>query len=541
MITDSRDYLMSSFAVKRVLCGIAFFLCLLSPIKARTHRVFRVSSYGIEGRSIAKLVSDVNRNHGGRIVFPKGKTIVLTIDEDPNGGHRLLPQDSSIPFSFKDCSYLDIDLNGSTIVLDKNHSSKYALFCFFNCRSFSLRNGSIVGDAMNHDYSPVVYMGNREDSSHEWGHGIMVIGSKGKVTDLSVSYMCGDGLYVASYRKSGTVLDARIELNSCDIGFCRRNGVSCASNTGFKLINSTIHNIGSLGSIIGADPRAGVDFEYEDGVHCLGEVVITGCTIRDCEKKTVTSSNVSVPKVLSFLIEKSSFSVSSFQIANLESVGGKSVRNCCFDKVPINCGDSFIDSCKFIMGSKLHYVHGTSFSNCEFVGSLDGLSGPYGCAIVGNSLDTARFNKCMFRDVRGLDNSSPAYQGISGFNFPLNAYFKGCTFMNTSFVKGNPKYESSFVFEDCLLSNGCMIYNEGGSAVLFRNSTVNNVNSYHTQSGVFIFENCEVIQDDESIENPLLYFGTHLFKNSRIINKLSVTPQMRKKGVTRIKLLEVSE
>ena len=105
-------------------------------------------------------------------------------------------------------------------------------------------------------------------------------------------------------------------------------------------------------------------------------------------------------------------------------------------------------------------------------------------------------------------------------------------------MKGNSKIESSFLFDNCTLSNGCKIYNEGGAAVVFRGSTVDNVGSYKTQNGEFSFENCEIIQDDESVNNPLLYFGTHSIKNSRVKNTLRITPKMRAKGVRRIKYKE---
>ena len=518
---------------------LILFLCFpCFRADACFHKRFDVAAYGKDENAIAKLVAEVNLNKGGRIIFPENEKYVLTITDDPNGGHRLLPQDSAIPFCFKNCSYLEIDLNGSSIILEKNHSSKYAVFLFNNCQSFVLKNGFIIGDAKDHDYSPVVFMKKTEKSSHEWGHGIMVIGSKGEISGVSVSYMPGDGIYVASTKDSGKVVGSKIDITGCDISFCRRNGISCASNIGFNLMDSTIHEIGSYGGLDGTNPMAGIDFEFEDGVGSLGRVIISGCTIKDCEKKTVTTSNTFVPKVLSFEVSHSSFYGSSFQIANLLSNKGKFVKNCQFVEAPINCGKTTVENCVFTMGTKLHYVHGTCFKHCSFEGKTDGLKEPYGCALVGNSLDTAVFEDCEFKDIRGMNNTSPAYQGISGYNFPLTAHFSRCIFKNTSFVKGNPKNESSFTFEDCVLTNRCMIYNEGGEPIRFKNSVVDNVSSYSTQRGEFFFDNCEIIQNDETVSNPLLYFGTHSVKNSKVTNTLTITPQMRAKGIRSIKVIE---
>lgn len=511
----------------------------LSGMKASSKR-FDVASYGKGKAAIAKLVADVNKSGGGQVVFPKGATYRLGIADDLNGGHKLHPQASSVLFAFRGCASLEVDLNGSTIILEPNHSTKYSLFYFFDCKSFTLKNGKIVGDASDHDYSPVIYSGKTEKSSHEWGHGVMVMGSRGTIEDLQVTNMCGDGIYVASCKNNGQAIDANVEINRCDVSYCRRNGITSASTTGFSVIDTYVHNIGTYGDLKGTDPCAGIDFEYEDKNWFKGDVIISGCTFSDCEKKTISAANSFVPKVRSFIIENSTFSGSRFQIANLVSDQGKIVRKCRIDASQLNCGKSTLDNCEIVLGRKIHYVHGTTFTNCTFVGTLTDLPKPYGCALVGYSLAPAHFVSCSFKDIRGLNDNSPAYQGISGYNFPLKANFKDCTFQNVSFVKGNSSHESSFTFEGCSLSDGCMIYNEGGETVVFKDSKIDNVGSYPNQKGKFSFDNCVIIQDDETVANPLLYFGDHSTRNTNVRNTLSITQRMKSKGVTAIKLKELN-
>lgn len=526
--------------IPRLLTGLFSLVVILSScgplsgMRASSKR-FDVASYGKDKAAIARLVTDVNKAGGGQLVFPKGATYRLGIDDDPNSGHKLHPRASSVLFAFRGCSDLVIDLNGSTIILEPNHSTKYSIFYFFDCKSFTLKNGKIVGDASEHDYSPVIFSGKTEKSSHEWGHGVMVMGSHGKIEDLKVTNMSGDGIYVASSKNDGGPIDANVEINSCEVSYCRRNGITSASTTGFSLIDTYVHHIGTYGDLKGTDPCSGIDFEYEDKNWFKGDVLISGCTFSDCEKKVITTSNVYKPKVRSFTIRNSSFSGSRFQIANLVSDQDRIVRRCRLDASQLNCGKSILDSCEIVMGRKIHYVHGTTFTNCSFVGTLTDLPKPYGCALVGYSLDTARFVSCSFKDIRGLNNNSPAYQGISGYNFPLRARFTDCTFRNVSFVKGNSKHESSFVFDGCSLMDRCMIYNEGGEAVVFTDSRIDNVGSYPNQKGQFSFDNCEIIQDDETVANPLLYFGTHVAKNTNVHNTLSITRTMKSKGVTAIK------
>ena len=535
----SHRVVMSLFWKNPIGSVLALFLAYINiDASACFHKKFNVATYGNDSEAISRLVEDVNKNRGGCLVFPEKTVYLLSVADDPSGGHNLLPQVSSILFNFKNCEYLDVDLNGSTIILDNNHSTKYSVFLFDNCKSFRLHNGTIVGDAKNHDYSPVVNKGKTETTTHEWGHGVMIMGSRGIVSDLVVSYMIGDGIYVSSRRKKESVVSAEVKISNCDISYCRRNGITCASNTGFHLLDTRIHEIGSYGGLQGTNPMAGIDFEYEDQLWQKGEVSIKECSFFNCEKKAISSSNSYPPSVKSLIVENCSFQGGSFQIVNLGADKEKSVKNCTFNETPINCGKTSFDRCKFVMGANLYYVNGSTFKQCTFEGTLNKVSGPYGCAIVGHSLEPAHFKSCFFRNIRGLNNTSQAYQGISGYNFPLVALFHNCIFQNTSFVKGNPKYESSFRFDGCTLTDGCMIYNEGGDAIFFVNSKLDNVGSYLTQTGEFSFDGCEIIQDNENVSNPLLYFGTHRIKKSKVRNTLSVTPQMKARGVNGVKYKE---
>ena len=85
-----------------------------------------------------------------------------------------------------------------------------------------------------------------------------------------------------------------------------------------------------------------------------------------------------------------------------------------------------------------------------------------------------------------------------------------------------------------------MIYNEGGETVVFKDSKIDNVGSYPNQKGKFSFDNCVIIQDDETVANPLLYFGDHSTRNTNVRNTLSITQRMKSKGVTAIKLKELN-
>lgn len=519
---------------ERIICIIFTLFFVLSLSNACTPKKFYVDKYGFDIDAFSRLVNDVNKNRGGDIIFPSGKTFIIRIRNDFNSGHRRLPQDASIVMNFKHCKKVNVNMNGSTIVIEANHSTKYAAFMFFDCESFYLHNGKIIGDAIDHNYTPVSYNGNVENSTHEWCHGVMVMGAHGKIQDMDISYMPGDGVYVSGYKDKEELLHSEVEIKKSTVSYCRRNGVSCASTKGFALQDSHIHHIGTYNGLMGTSPQAGIDFEYEDNVGDTGNIIINNCSFEECTRNTVTSSNTSPPNPQVIKISNSTFEGSGFQIANIDSKE-KRVENCMFVEAPINCGETYMEGCLFKIGSHVNYVNGTTFKNCQFVGNVKNPSQPYGSCLLGYSLKPCLFENCSFKNIRGLNNSSASHQGFACYNYPLVATFSHCNFSNCSFVKGNPKHESSLCFENCTLADGCMIYNMGGTAINFIKSKIDNVESYPAQTGEFVFDGCEIIQNDENVKNPLIYFGTHSIKNTKVKNTISISPEMKAKGVCGIK------
>ena len=501
---------------------------------------FYVERYGNDKQAFARLAADVNANGGGRIIFPADVIYEVSIEDDSNGGNGRFPQESSIVMNFRNCKKLSIDMNGSRIVIGKNHSTKYAVFFFYNCKSFCVKNGTLIGDSKVHDYSPVIYRGEEKKSSHQWGHGIDITGSKGTVRNMQISYMTGDGIRISSYKSKETVFHAKAEVDHCNISYCRRNGVTIGSTDGAVLSHTSIHHIGTHDGITGALPQAGIDLEYEDKAGGKGAVHISDCQIYECTTATITASNTSVPDPSAFCVADSRIEGSYFQITNLKVLGGakKQVTGCSFINTPINCGDAVVKDCTFEMGAMIHYVHGTTFRNCMFSGQLTESDSKYGGCFAGNSYAPATFVKCDFRNIRGKNDNS-VYQGFSGYAFKLCAVFEDCTFSNCSFVQGGAGAESNYSFQGCTLSNGCLIQNRSEGFVVFKHTKLDNVASYTNQKGQFSFDHCEIVQDDGSIQYPLLYFGNHRVKNSSIVNKVQITPDMKSRGIKAARIEEI--
>lgn len=152
---------------------------------SRTNKKFYVEKLGAVGdgktndiAAFQALAKAVNANGGGIVVFPEGKVFSISVMDDYSCGHKSRPDDGAMAFNFEHCKNVVVDMNGSTIQLTPNHSTKYSFFRFFDCSSFCLSNGTLTGDVEEHDYSPVMYKGKEEKTSHQWGMVFMYMAPK---------------------------------------------------------------------------------------------------------------------------------------------------------------------------------------------------------------------------------------------------------------------------------------------------------------------------------------------------------------------------
>ena len=504
---------------------------LLTPVVAfAQYPVFNLKDYRCKGdgktndiAAFRRVAALVNEAKGGTIIFEPDRLYRVKLDEVGNEKPVSYPQENSVIMFFRNCEEVKIEMNGATIALDGNHRMEYAFFHFLGCASFSVSNGILIGDAINHDYSDIIRYDKRVQSSHEWGYGIVVNGSKGVVRGMRISYMTGDGIKSGSINLKGGTLHALLSVEDCDISFCRRNGISILSSLRTTVTRSTIHHIGSHGAITGTRPMAGIDLEYEDKVGDQGDVIISSCQIHDCTRRTVSSSNSTPPVPKSLTVENCHIQGSSFLLSNVDAGEGVYVKNCVVENAPIQIGKAQISNTKFKLGNGVHYVTGGTYTDCVFEGTLEPSSSVYGCTIAGTSLDMAFFERCTFKDIRAANNSSPSYQGFSGYQFPLCATFRNCMFSNCSFVRGNPKNKSSFAFYDSQLRDKCLIHNLSDDIpIIFDSCTLTDVSSYQTQDGSYMFSKSTIEQLDKTVSKPLLLFGTHTMDRCKVTDKVGI-------------------
>lgn len=142
-------------------------------------------------------------------------------------------------------SNIELDLNGSKITQITNDKVNYANITIKNVENVKISNGILCGDKDEHNYT------NRE-STHEWGFGIDVRGSKNvELSNLQIQEMTGDGIFITD---SGNNSE-NIVVKDCKISNCRRQGISIISG-----INIEIHDC-EIYDIAGTAPQSGIDLE----------------------------------------------------------------------------------------------------------------------------------------------------------------------------------------------------------------------------------------------------------------------------------------
>ena len=233
-------------------------------------------------QALKNMCEYVNERGYGKIVFDKG-TYKVSIEDRTDYGFENRP---SI-LSFLNAN-VEIDLQGSSIVLDTNNSPFYSVFHFKNC-GFKVMNGTLTGDRLSHDYSAY-----NDLTTHEWGHGVHNEGSKGYIENLEISEFTGDGISSGnniSWEPFTVLSRAFINVDGCNIHHCRRQGITVGESDGAIIKNTEIHHIGTFDNIKGAAPMSGIDLEFELGENRCDKVILDNINIYDCTKYSIVGAN----------------------------------------------------------------------------------------------------------------------------------------------------------------------------------------------------------------------------------------------------------
>ena len=343
-----------------------------------------------------------------------------------------------------------VDLMGSKIVIAPNSYPRYYGVYANGCNSVVVRNGILVGDKLEHDYTDTGI--NAEYKSHAQGCGLTFYHSKSAVAyNIETCYFIGDGFYLGNNSQGVMTIDQCYTHNN------RRMGITVGESDQVYLKNTVIHDIGDYDGVQGVDPKSGVDLEPETGTFAINKIEIEGLNI--------------------------------YNIGNYGIVGNKrgdglittldaTIRNCTIEKLAL-------DNCK-IMDSTLNYSVSTSIL----------LANDY---IKNTTINLNSKNGHIFLTGGNVD-SSVIQSNNDGSVDTGRIFLEGATVTNSKFlnIRGNNTYQScsNAGFGIVLFSNQGG-FGEGSRNNYYENSTIyinGDVNLEYSKickSHVYVINNTE--------------------------------------------------
>lgn len=207
---------------------------------------FGIKSDGTKADSTTKGISNAieyaNKNNIEYIKLEKGTYLIDGSISSSYIGETAVPKGIILQ------SNITLDLNGSKLKQIKNSVVNYAVISITNVENVKICNGYIEGDRYEHNYDKI-------DSTHEWGFGIDIRGSKYvEINNVQIQKTTGDGIIIGNYiTNNGT--SENISILNCKISDCRRQGISVVDADMVDIYNNEIHDIqGTL-------PKTAIDLE----------------------------------------------------------------------------------------------------------------------------------------------------------------------------------------------------------------------------------------------------------------------------------------
>lgn len=140
-------------------------------------------------------------------------------------------------------SNIELDLNGSTLVIEKNDSPYYSAITVQDENNIKVKNGIIKGDKKSHVYV---------EENDQWGFGISIKDAFNvEIINMQIFDTIGDGIYISSINKNSV----NIKILNCNIYETMRQGITVTSGENIEIYNNEIHDIG------GKNPQSAIDLE----------------------------------------------------------------------------------------------------------------------------------------------------------------------------------------------------------------------------------------------------------------------------------------
>lgn len=408
--------------------------------------------------AIQDATNYLNEN-GGILYFPLGTYYVTVSDSEKNIMH------------IESNQKIIIDFFCSTILLKENQYEAYNIINANNCISVELRNGFLVGDRKNHDYTTI-------SSTHEFGYGIFFNQTiSGEAFNMDISDMTGDAIINKNGESTGT-----ITVNQSDLHHCRRQGISILDSDIVNIKNTKIHHIGTFDNIKGTAPQSGIDIEPASGTNTVNKVSIDNVTIKDTTSFGIINvrNDIGTIEISNSDIDDVNLTNANIKDSNLKYkktngmilVGGK-IENTniklIIPKQTLNIRDAILNNCIIegpendIAGRVL--ISNTQINNTKFK----------------NLLGTGNYNSNSISDFGVIFRNEYNYKSGSSDN-----RYENCAIIYAGEVEDKNSYvENSYIYIDAVPTilenieiNNCETNSNAVSDLTLNGCTINNSGTF---------------------------------------------------------------
>ncbi len=474
--------------------------------------IFEPSRWNIIEGVVSQNVALDNRNHFNEIIELVRELDATTFEIDDFdayfdvSGTTILNPDVFANYSIRITSNFHLKMSNQTYLRIQPSNGWSDQLLHLKGENIRVSGGNLIGDRLEHDYSPVVDDLGIDRSEHEYGSLVYIGGViNGLVENIKMSQHPGDCILVQSSGirnedgtpRPGLIYTKDITIRNCRVDSARRNNISLTDCENVLLEGNTVLNAGletpENPAANGTNPRNSIDMESfkatrdEGGIEVLLEYeIIKNVTIRDNDFE------------------------GNFRGLNFFSVDGALVENNRFDDgfASVNSRDCIVTNNIFIKGSNLDPTNdrGGSFtrkirngideainnviSENTFVGYKAGIQiSSTGAKVFGNTvIDCLEGIALSGKDIQIYNNLiTSTVPGSSGFfNAPtataenllvydneVNVMHRNVHLLNINREVTGDQYR--LTFDNCTFTPGKDFYLNNSNNITVSNSTNVNV------------------------------------------------------------------
>ena len=416
---------------------IVFIVSLIMLIPTVNAKRINVKRFGALGNGTADDTEAIQRavlsvKDGDVLIFPSG-----TYNIRPSVGNSDLIKLESLK---------DVTVKGRKSILKilPNALPSYNVIKIHNCNNITIKKIVLQGDRVGHDYKSC-------PGTHEFGYGIYVLGDSElfpvnvTIENCNIYDMTGDAIVTKNGVSSGT-----ININSCQLHHCRRQGISVLDSDEIIICDCNIFEIGTSNNVAGTAPMAGIDIEPRSGTKRVNRVLVRNSSILNCDYISIVGDPTYIEVYDSTLEDMSIHENTTYDIIPSGRIA-RVLFKADSDK-------------KLHYGFKFFELHDCTFDLAPVSLTEIWAAGLYNCTLSAHSVDDskgyllncrAKASCCAFNNLN-IINSNSSHMGEQDHNIYNSCHFvlystpkypfKNCSFFNCTSDKS---YSQTVYLENC--------------------------------------------------------------------------------------------